>query len=81
MLRRSLLVSRCHTGSEVSAQAQVGNQTWFLGGLGESSISEEQGKRQYAAKLKKLEQEIREWKTRCMYAVVIAGIAVFLFAR
>ncbi|WP_333752962.1 hypothetical protein [Streptomyces sp. IBSBF 2394] len=42
---------------------------------------EEQGKRQYAAKLKKLEQELREWKTRCMYAVVIAGIAVFLFAR
>ncbi|MEV7426840.1 hypothetical protein [Streptomyces sp. NPDC091212] len=42
---------------------------------------EEQGKRQYTAKLKKLEQGIQDWKTRCMYAVGIAVIAVFLFVR
>ncbi|MEU2670077.1 hypothetical protein ABZ622_14625 [Streptomyces sp. NPDC007164] len=42
---------------------------------------QEQGKRQYTAKLKKLEQELQEWKTRCMYAVGIAVIAVFLFVR
>ncbi|MEW2303752.1 hypothetical protein AB0958_27935 [Streptomyces sp. NPDC006655] len=42
---------------------------------------EEQGKRQYTAKLKKLEQELQKWKTRCMYAVGIAVIAVFLFVR
>jgi hypothetical protein len=42
---------------------------------------EEQGKRQYTAKLKKLEQELQNWKTRCMYAVGIAVIAVYLFVR
>jgi hypothetical protein len=42
---------------------------------------EEQGKRQYTARLKKLEQELQTWKTRCMYAVGIAVIAVFLFVR
>ncbi|AKA08763.1 hypothetical protein SAZ_21685 [Streptomyces noursei ZPM] len=42
---------------------------------------EEQGKRQYTAKLKKLEQELQDWKTRCIYAVGIAVIAVFLFVR
>ncbi|MFF1422133.1 hypothetical protein [Streptomyces sp. NPDC058280] len=42
---------------------------------------QEQGKRQYTAKLKKLEQELQDWKTRCMYAVGIAVIAAFLFVR
>ncbi|MFJ7128206.1 hypothetical protein [Streptomyces sp. NPDC098101] len=42
---------------------------------------EEQTKRQYNAKLKKQEQELRDWKTRCMYAVAIAAIAVFLLVR
>ncbi|OKI98982.1 hypothetical protein AMK18_23915 [Streptomyces sp. CB01249] len=42
---------------------------------------QEQGRRQYTAKLKKLEQELQDWKTRCMYAVGIAVIAVFLFVR
>ncbi|WP_282698337.1 hypothetical protein, partial [Streptomyces sp. CC208A] len=42
---------------------------------------EEQSRRQYTAKLKKLEQELQDWKTRCMYAVAIAVIAVFLWVR
>lgn len=42
---------------------------------------QEQGKRQYAAKLKRLEHELQDWKTRCMYAVGIAVIVAFLFMR
>ncbi|MFE3858401.1 hypothetical protein ACFXPN_45625 [Streptomyces griseorubiginosus] len=42
---------------------------------------EEQGKRQHTAKLKKLEQELQDWKTRCMYAVGLAVIVFFLFVR
>ncbi|ASY34038.1 MULTISPECIES: hypothetical protein [unclassified Streptomyces] len=44
-------------------------------------LQEAQKKGQYAAKLKKLEQELQGWKTRCMYAVGIAVIAVFLLLR
>ncbi|MDX3486626.1 hypothetical protein [Streptomyces sp. ID05-18] len=42
---------------------------------------EEQSRRQYTTKLKMLEQELQDWKTRCMYTVGIAVIAVFLFVR
>ncbi|MEU7293851.1 hypothetical protein AB0A76_11685 [Streptomyces exfoliatus] len=42
---------------------------------------EEQSRQQYTAKLKKLEKELHDWKTRCIYAVAIAVIAVFLLVR
>ncbi|MFF0170895.1 hypothetical protein [Streptomyces prasinus] len=45
------------------------------------SKQEELGKRQYAAKLKKLEQEVQEWKARCMYAVGASVFVVFLLVR